>query len=507
MNTKTTLSALLTALCVFASGSAFAHPKAPPAPLKPVGRVIPRPSSQGVSPLLGIGFEKLDRDVFDPEKAYDKLGAIGVKWVRLQSGWQRTEKVRGQYDFAWLDSVVDNVIRRGMTPWLCLCYGNELYTPEAKKYFGAVGVPPIKTQEERDAWAAYVTATVRHFKGRVPLYEIWNEPNSKWCWKFGVSPAEYGEFATATARAVRAADPAAQIAGFAITNLTDLPYVSAALDTGLGRHLDSVTYHYYTADERDYAHYFEAFKALVRSCNPAIKIIQGESGAQSRPDGKGALRHLAWTPEKQAKILLRHLVSDLSLGVEFASYFSTLDMIEALNGKVGDKASYLDYGYFGVLGADFDADGRSTGEYTPKPAYRALQNLCAALAADVGVEPLPIRIAPGKEETAFGQDLAPAGASLQFLGLKKANGARGFIYWNATDLLTTSFESTTSMIFARLPTPVRLVNLMTGVVHEIPKESLVKFPRSDACTLKNIPVTDYPLLLTFGDFLPFEPAR
>ena len=28
---------------------------------------------------LGIGFEKLDRDTFDPNKAYDKLAAIGVK--------------------------------------------------------------------------------------------------------------------------------------------------------------------------------------------------------------------------------------------------------------------------------------------------------------------------------------------------------------------------------------------------------------------------------------------
>ena len=39
---------------------------------------------------LGIGFEKLDRDVFDPEKAYDKVAAIGVKKIRIQSGWART---------------------------------------------------------------------------------------------------------------------------------------------------------------------------------------------------------------------------------------------------------------------------------------------------------------------------------------------------------------------------------------------------------------------------------
>ena len=50
-------------------------------------------------------------------------------------------------------------------------------------------------------------------------------------------------------------------------------------------------------------------------------------------------------------------------GVHFTSYFSCLDMVEALGGDPNNVASYPDYGYFGVLGADFDENGRSTGEY------------------------------------------------------------------------------------------------------------------------------------------------
>ena len=38
------------------------------------------------SSRMGIGFEKLDRGVFDPEKAYDKVAHIGVKKIRIQSG-------------------------------------------------------------------------------------------------------------------------------------------------------------------------------------------------------------------------------------------------------------------------------------------------------------------------------------------------------------------------------------------------------------------------------------
>ena len=65
--------------------------------------------------------------------------------ARIQSGWQRTECKKGIYDFKWLDDIVDNPCKRGIEPWICLCYGNDLYTKAAETVFGAVGVPPIST--------------------------------------------------------------------------------------------------------------------------------------------------------------------------------------------------------------------------------------------------------------------------------------------------------------------------------------------------------------------------
>lgn len=90
---------------------------------------IPLPDTRaGVrSEVLGLGFEKFDRDVFDPTKAYPFLPGTGVSWIRLQSGWQRTEREKGVYDFAWLDAIVDSLLALGLRPWMCLCYGNALY--------------------------------------------------------------------------------------------------------------------------------------------------------------------------------------------------------------------------------------------------------------------------------------------------------------------------------------------------------------------------------------------
>ena len=78
-----------------------------------IGEIKAKTAAEVGFSRLGIGFEKLDRAVFDPEKAYGRLAQIGVKHVRLQSGWERTEKERGVYDFAWLDAIADRLIADG----------------------------------------------------------------------------------------------------------------------------------------------------------------------------------------------------------------------------------------------------------------------------------------------------------------------------------------------------------------------------------------------------------
>ncbi|MCI5676877.1 MAG: beta-glucosidase, partial [Clostridia bacterium] len=59
--------------------------------LRKIGKIKMLSAFEVKDSRLGIGFEKLDRALFDPEKAYDKVAALGVKWVRVQSGWARTE--------------------------------------------------------------------------------------------------------------------------------------------------------------------------------------------------------------------------------------------------------------------------------------------------------------------------------------------------------------------------------------------------------------------------------
>lgn len=464
--------------------------------LKKIGMIKAVHSSQVMESTLGLGFEKLDRGVFDPEKAYDKVAELGVKWIRIQSGWARTEKQKGVYDFAWIDDIVDNLIRRGLRPWICLCYGNGIYDEDAAKVFGAVGCPPIKNGEQKQAWHNYVTALVKRYKGRIGWYEVWNEPDGKWCWKHGVSGTEYGELVNATAKAVREADPEAKVIGGVICT-HNLQWVRDMLEAGAGKNMDALSYHGYSPDERGAIERMRAVRALCLQYNPAMEFIQGETGTQSRSDGAGALRGAAWTPLRQAKFLARHMLAHMFERVAFNSYFSCMDMIEALNGTVGDKASYLDYGYFGVLGADFDENGVATGAYTPKPSYRALQVLAAIFREEYSLADLSVRAAPSNSPLLL-RDEDPA-RSLMSHGFTKPDGSSAFVYWTPSELLTTTYEATMTVEVCGVKGEARLIDLLDGAVYEIP-ENMAEDDGKGYRKFLHLPLRDYPLLLTFGNF-------
>ena len=474
--------------------------------LHKIGTVKTLTSAEVTHSKLGIGFEKLDRAVFDPSGAYDHIGKLGIKPIRLQSGWARTEKEKGVYDFSWLDEIVDALTARGLEPWVCLCYGNGLYDEAAAKVFGAVGCPPIFTEEQKQAWKAYVEALVRHFRDRVRMWEVWNEPDGVWCWKHGPSGTEYGRFVVDTAEAIRRADADAYVIGGSIC-IKDNEFLTDALNAGMGDVINGLTFHEYTPDERSVFKRVQVLRALVHSYNPKIEIIQGESGSQSRSDGCGALRGGAWTPKKQAKQLLRHETADMLTDVKFSSYFTTVDMIEALNGTVGDKASYLDYGYFGVLGADFDENGIACGTYTPKPSYYAFRNLAALFADGVEVTELPVWDAPSYSQRVFHEDFQGSGM-ISGSFVRTANCAYAYTYWNPSDLMTTEFFGTVSFAVSGKDIPlsdIHLIDPLDGSVYEIPESMMRVGSNGKLVRFDHLPVTDYPLFLTFGDYVGIEP--
>ena len=197
------------------------------------------------------------------------------------------------------------------------------------------------------------------------------------------------------------------------------------------------------------------------------------------------------------KQLARHTLMDLATDVEFTSYFSCMDMIEALHGKVGDTASYLDYGYFGVLSAEFDDQGRSTGAYHPKPSYFALQAISAVFAGEYQrIAMMPLRVTP-QFFAAYGQQ--ELGREQLALSWYRREGGEALVYWKPENVLTTDFLGTLSGQLMTEHADFTLIDLCDGTVYALP-EGMVESRGYGLYNLHHLPVRDTPLALVMGKF-------
>lgn len=331
-------------------------------PFPRAGSVSPRTSSSIESSPLSVGFETLDRQHFDPTKTYEHLARLGVKWARCQTGWNRCEAERGVYTFGWLDDVVDSLLEIGIQPWFNLGYGNPIYFPACEDP-AAVGWAPVYGEGVMEAWIAFTCALAEHFRSRVRHWEIWNEPNIVGFWKPEKPDAEaYVRMVRKTVPVIRERVQDAFIIGGAFAGIPK-GYMTACMDAGLAQHIDALSYHPYRAvPEAKYADEVAFMRGLLDGQRPGIMLWQGENGCPSvgGETSTGALSTLEWDETRQAKWVLRRLITDLSLGVDLTSYYHTVDLV-GYRGKTNFK---------GLL--------RGT-EYSPKPAYTAMQHVLSLI--------------------------------------------------------------------------------------------------------------------------------
>jgi hypothetical protein len=189
---------LLTALVAGSLGLLLAS--APPAPARPA---VPR-SFFGVVPQGPVGARDFKR----------MRGVVGT--LRIPVYWPGVEPRAGELDFTALDATVSAAAASGVRV-LPFVYGTPAWLDSNPAH------PPLGARA-RSAWAGFLRALVNRYgsKGelwrdsgprRVPIrqWQIWNEPNFLLFWRPRPSPNGYASLLRTSARAVRAADPRAQI--------------------------------------------------------------------------------------------------------------------------------------------------------------------------------------------------------------------------------------------------------------------------------------------------------
>ena len=172
---------------------------------KLLGTIQPR--SVGEIPAgqnWALGCETLCRDYIYWDTYKDYVVPLGIKTIRLQGGWAKTEKVQGVYDFAWLDYVIDDALSKGLEIWLETDYGNPIYEGAGTADLGA-GFPT--SEAGLAAWDRWVEALATRNRDKVKKWAMWNEPD------IGVSktPRMIAEFNMRTAGIIKRVIPDARI--------------------------------------------------------------------------------------------------------------------------------------------------------------------------------------------------------------------------------------------------------------------------------------------------------
>ncbi|GAB3219296.1 hypothetical protein GCM10027454_08580 [Algoriphagus aestuariicola] len=477
----------LTGLILWLSGSVLAQEGFPL-----IGKIKPRNANEIEASNWLIGCETLDRDFTDYDEYKSYLNPLGIKRLRMQAGWAKTEKVKGQYDWAWLDHIVDDANARGLEPWLQFSYGNSIYEGGGGINLAA-GVP--HSEEALEAWDRWVEALVMRYKDKVINWEIWNEPN------FGDNLENTAEKAAAlnsrTIKIVKRIQPESIVSGLAFGHI-DLEYADRffmALDqAGTLSLFDNMTYHDYVYNPDEHYPKVMRLKDILEKYNTVIKLRQGENGAPSSGGfGRGAIGDYDWTELSQAKWNTRRMLGDLGHDVE-SSVFSIIDMaytagpIKRLNVK-------------GLIMSD-----STKKAIRPKMAYYAVQHVAAifdnSLERIVNIKQTHNRnyVPESKLDIAVtkGTD-----RSFAIYGYRHVDSdLQLYTIWNSDQIPNNSMEKREldfSFANGHFLDPV-YVDIISGDVHEIPKENWSR--EGEKFVFKNIPVFDGPILIADKSLIP-----
>ncbi len=217
-------------------------------------------------------------------------GVVGT--LRVPLYWFECEPAPGDYDFSRLDAVVGEAAAHGIRV-LPFVFGTPAWIAADPAR------PPLGSAVARGAWSSFLRRLVERYgpggefwegrAGALPIrrWQIWNEPNFRLFWAPHPAPRQYAELLGLAAKAIRGADPGAQIVlgGIAPVSGGLLPWVYLRRlygVPGVERDFDFVALHPYSIRVGNtIAQVRLAREAMVAAGDGATSILITELGVAS----------------------------------------------------------------------------------------------------------------------------------------------------------------------------------------------------------------------------------
>jgi hypothetical protein len=269
-----------------------------------IGTLRPKSVAEIGSSRWTLGCETIDREYSDYHAFKVYLPPLGIRRIRLQGGWARTEKTR-HLRFR----VAGRHRGRCPVPWSGDLAGDRLRQSglSGRRRPHAVRRLP-EVEEGLQAWDRWVEKMAEHYRGRVRDWAMWNEPDgNKEHTPECVTRVQHSYGADHQAR-----HPDARIGGLVLCGPKVAYFEHFARTLAERNQLDLfhwVVYHAYSRNPDDHNPSALKAKAVLEKYAPGLRMWQGECGTQSEWCPAGALSRYPWTELTQAKWDARRMLA------------------------------------------------------------------------------------------------------------------------------------------------------------------------------------------------------
>ena len=427
--------------------------------------VPPKRSSQ-----IGDGFginSDLPRDPYLPwnRRWWTRLFDAGFKWVRIGqyenssdwTSWDWVEQKRGVFSVPQqVDDYVDSLVDNGVLIQVQLLYGNAMYTsPSGKLPDVSVPAPgsfhnpdrslysifwPPKTPQQIAAFNRYAQWMVKHFRGRVSYWALWNEQDIDY-WNPVPNAEEYGRLLKSFVQTVHETDQQARVIYGAQAD-PSRDFTRRALDScQCASGIDVYAYHTYPGYGRnlhpetmDSGAYQKESPRALRQLVKNYAAIRADTPFfddefNAIPSWKGSDESV------QAKYVPRGVLYNFAAGVKTFVWLLTAGT---------DGNEYDDFGIVHGL-------TNHENDFMPRPVFAALQNT-NALFSDTQFDP--------KIEVTHVEPPGRLRGDYPFLayGFRSNSGKAIVAYWLAG-------QSSPGNVFPQVSSALRLKN--SGIEHPV----------------------------------------
>jgi len=311
-------------------------PAVPPAPAAPKVQAYPTGPALPRDPQVSIfGIGSSARCDGNHPQWMPQMVAIGIRDCRSMYGTWGVERMEGQFDFTNYDArlaydeslgVQDGQTLNGTPPW--------------KKGIDK-GLPMHSLPE----WSNLVHELVKHTKGRISHFEVWNEPPNGTA--KDQTAADYAKVVVASYDAAKSANPDAQI-GMAAKS-AHINYLDQALVAGAKGHFDYITLHPYEilgnvvshpGTEPVFLSIVPNVRKMLAARDPAkvnAPVFFTEIGVDTR---RGT--------DKQSQAVLKTYIMGIHMGVACINYYEGMDgdsgPLGLLDARCNPRPAYAELG-------------------------------------------------------------------------------------------------------------------------------------------------------------------